>query len=175
MRRVGPSTSTRDGATVQEEFTSADEFASAHREMRHDRRAVRLAELIHRLHIDPDRTLAFRNLFHFLLKELPDETLPILQRLAARDDTGQARFFYAKAALEKSQPKLAHRAIAPLLEAWDASDNVLLLGARVLARLGDAQGARALLNRIRPEAKLATGIAQVNALLGQVEHERNAV
>jgi len=160
---------------VQEEFISADEFASAHREMRHDRRVVRLAELIHRVHVDPDPTPALRNLFHFLLKELPDETLPVLQRFATWDDTGQARFFYAKAAMEKGQPKLAKRAIAPLLETQGASDNVLLLGARVLARLGDAQGARAVLERIAPASKLSSGIAQVNALLGQVEHECNAV
>lgn len=160
---------------VAEEFISADELAPGGRAVRHDRRIVRLAELVHRVHTEPDRTPALRNLYHFLSKEFPEETLPVMQRLANWDETGHARFFYAKAALEKQQPKLANAAILPLLDRTDLSENVLLLGARVFARMGNTDGARRLLNRIPAASKFNAGIAQVNALLSQVEHERNAV
>jgi hypothetical protein len=160
---------------VEEEFISADELEAAPRGPRHDRRYVRLAELVHRAHLDEDRQKSVRNLFQFLTKEFPGETLPILQRLLPWDETGNVRFFYAKAALERNQPKLAHKAVLPLLDRHELSENMLLLAARVFARAGNPEEARALLGRLSPASKLTTGIAQVNALLGQVEHERNAI
>lgn len=160
---------------MEEEFISADELDVAPRAARHDRRYVRLAELVHRAHLDEDRQKGVRNLFQFLTKEFPEEVLPILQRLLPWDETGNVRFFYAKAALKRNQPKLAHKAVLPLLERNELPEHMLLLGARIFARTGNAEEARVLLGRLSPASKLTTGIAQVNALLGQVEHERNAV
>jgi hypothetical protein len=160
---------------VEHNFISADELASPQREAGHDRRVVRLTELVHRVHVEEDRQKALRNLFHFLSKEFPEETLPVLQRFLPWDETGEARFFFAKAALEKNQPKLAHKAFLPLLDRRQLSENTLLLGARIFARTGHPEEARDLLGRLSPTSKLTTGIAQVNALLGQVEHERNAI
>ena|SRR5436309_6517881 len=88
-----------------------------------------------------------------------------MHRLSRWDHTGTATFFYAKAAFEDSQPKLAHKVISPLAERSEAPDHVLLLAARACLRLNDRAAAQKFLGRIPASSKLSQGVSQVREKL----------
>jgi uncharacterized protein (DUF2225 family) len=134
-----------------------------------DHRIIRLAELIHKLHVEGDAQKALRNLFTFLQKECPNETLRVLRRVASWDQSSYSSFLYAKAAFENRQTKLAFKTLSPFLEKPDASDIVLLLGARISNRLGDKAAAEGFLARIPASSKLAKGVEQVRKSLERPE------
>jgi thioredoxin-like negative regulator of GroEL len=153
--------------TLMKDSSRKGEHAEASAETKHNKAIIRLAELIHHLHTDEDREKALHNLENLIEKEFSGEILPLMDRIARWDNTGFGTFLYAKAALQKNQPKLARKILEPVLKGKDADERAILLGARISARLKEADEANELLKRIKPGSSLSKGVEEVKARLSQ--------
>jgi thioredoxin-like negative regulator of GroEL len=87
----------------------------------------------------------------------------VAPRFSEWDGSDLAKFLYARAALSKNQIKLAHKIISPLVGREGATDQQMLLAARVNFRLGASKATQELLDRIPPNSALHQESEQLRA------------
>lgn len=128
-----------------------------------DKRIVRLVELVNKFGAGDNRDTSLRNLYNFLSAEFPKELLTLMHRFSEWDGSDLAKFLYARAALSKDQVKLAHKIISPLVGREGATDQQMLLAARVNLRLRESKAAQELLDRIPRNSALYRETEQLRA------------
>jgi hypothetical protein len=140
----------------------------------HNREILRLVDLMHHFEVAEQKDVPLQNLMNHLTQHFPAELLPVMDRLSRWDSSGTATMFYARAALQKDQAKLAQKIIEPVLAASGAANGTLLLGSRIYARVGDTERARKLLDRIPADSGLEKGIREVEGKIDAVKNRDTA-